>query len=94
MKGRCSAKDYLTLINNLEIRFAEEKFPVHSYPELSLKAWQQPSKKSIEKTNYSDKRDGWKSLILERIEQLCRSNESAVFTREQFHTVYLEELKS
>lgn len=94
VKGRCSAKDYLTLMNNLEIRFSEEKFPVHSYPELSLKAWQQPSKKSSEETKFSDKRDGWKSLILERIEVLCRSNESAVFTREQFHSEYLEELSS
>lgn len=93
-KGRSSAKDYLSLINNLEIRFSEEKFPVHSYPELSLKAWQQPSKNNNEKIKSSDKRDGWRPLIIERIEQLCRLNESAIFTREQFHTKYLEELSS
>ncbi len=38
-KGRCSADDYLTLMDSLETRFKEEAYPVHSFPELSLAAW-------------------------------------------------------
>lgn len=38
--GRCSGSDYLQLLDTLEERFEEEAFPVHSFPELSLKAYQ------------------------------------------------------
>jgi 5-methylcytosine-specific restriction protein B len=39
-KRRCSALDYLTLSDSIETRFQEEAYPVHSFPELSLAAWQ------------------------------------------------------
>jgi 5-methylcytosine-specific restriction protein B len=38
-KNRCNANDYLELIDTLEIRFLEDKYPVHSFPELSYSAW-------------------------------------------------------
>ena len=38
-KGRCNADDYLTLMDNLESRFQESSYSVHSFPELSLEAW-------------------------------------------------------
>jgi 5-methylcytosine-specific restriction enzyme B len=38
-KGRCSASDYLTLMDALKSRFQEAGYSVHSYPELSLEAW-------------------------------------------------------
>lgn len=38
-KGRCNADDYLALMDNLESRFKESSYSVHSYPELSLEAW-------------------------------------------------------
>lgn len=38
-KRRCSAADYLAVIDALEPRFLETSYPVHSYPELSLEAW-------------------------------------------------------
>ncbi len=38
-KGRCSASDYLNILDTLETRFQEESYPVHSFPELSLAAW-------------------------------------------------------
>ncbi|WP_095211236.1 AAA family ATPase [Endozoicomonas ascidiicola] len=38
-KKRCSAKDYLTVLEDLEPRFKEDAYPVHSFPELSLAAW-------------------------------------------------------
>jgi len=34
-----SAADYLDLLDSLDIRFREETFAVHSFPELSLEAW-------------------------------------------------------
>ena len=34
-----SGTDYLELLESLETRFAEEVYPVHSFPELSLAAW-------------------------------------------------------
>jgi len=38
-KKRCTADDYLSVVDNLEARFQEEAYPVHSFPELSLAAW-------------------------------------------------------
>lgn len=38
-KGRCSSKDYFGLIDDLETRFQEDAYPIHSFPELSLSAW-------------------------------------------------------
>ena len=37
-KGRCSSEDYFGLIDDLETRFQEDAYPVHSFPELSLSA--------------------------------------------------------
>lgn len=39
-KGSCNATDYLALLDTLEARFQEKAFPVHSFPELSLAAWE------------------------------------------------------
>jgi 5-methylcytosine-specific restriction protein B len=39
-KRRCNASDYLAVMGALEARFQEAGYPVHSYPELSLEAWQ------------------------------------------------------
>ncbi len=41
-KGVVSASKYLSLRDELENRFEETGFPVHSFPELSLAAWQHP----------------------------------------------------
>lgn len=38
-KRRCSASDYLHVIDNILPRFQEPTYPVHSFPELSLQAW-------------------------------------------------------
>lgn len=38
-KKRCSADDYLTLMEVLESRFKEASYPAHNFPELSLEAW-------------------------------------------------------
>ena len=38
-KGRASGNDYFSLARNLEDRFQEDGYPVHSFPDLSLAAW-------------------------------------------------------
>lgn len=38
-KGRCSASDYLAVLDTLTDRFLEEVYPAHSFPELSCAAW-------------------------------------------------------
>jgi len=38
-KNRSNADDYFTLVEDLEVRFQEDAYPVHSFPELSLAAW-------------------------------------------------------
>jgi 5-methylcytosine-specific restriction protein B len=43
-KRRCNAADYLGVMDILEPRFQEDAYPVHSYPELSLEAWQYKGK--------------------------------------------------
>ena len=44
---RCSGNDYLTLIDELNKKFREGSYPVHSFPELSLAAWEKTSSKSL-----------------------------------------------
>lgn len=38
-KNRCSAANYLAVMEVLERNFQESSYPVHSFPELSLEAW-------------------------------------------------------
>lgn len=38
--SRCSGSEYLELIDAMSGRFNEDTYPVHSFPELSLAAWQ------------------------------------------------------
>ena len=39
-KKRCNSSDYLSVMDALEQHFQHASYPVHSYPELSLEAWQ------------------------------------------------------
>jgi len=39
-KGRSSAEEYVAMMDTLTARFMEDGYPVHSFPELSLAAWQ------------------------------------------------------
>lgn len=50
-KNRSSAQDYFSLITELEVRFQEEPYPVHSFPELSLSAWHFKDKNATTSTN-------------------------------------------
>ncbi len=87
-KGRCNANDYLGLLVNLEVRFLEEAYPVHSFPELSLAAYQYKPKESDEMSELS-----WRDNILFRIKQLCHETSTFDFTLQQFLNRFLMELK-
>lgn len=87
-KRTCTGDEYLTLRENLLIRFSEDTFPVHSFPELSLNAFSRDKKVDKKSTN------SWKKVVLERIRDLCHRNQSANFSRKDFHENYLEELSA
>lgn len=38
-KKVCNANEYLEILDTLKAKFEDEKFPIHSFPELSLAAW-------------------------------------------------------
>lgn len=58
-KRRCNAADYLGVMDILEPRFQEDSYPVHSYPELSLEAWQykDPSTAVVDEVEHDETKD-------------------------------------
>lgn len=86
-KGRSSANDYLELQDTLKIRFQEDAFPVHSFPELSLAAW-----KYHPQAIDTDQALNWKNSIVTRIKQLCIDINSNEFSRKDFLDKFLTEL--
>ncbi|WP_211235225.1 McrB family protein [Gemmobacter nectariphilus] len=47
-KKTIDAKGYLALVDNLNSRFSEDDYPVHSFPELSLASWKFGDQKDAE----------------------------------------------
>jgi 5-methylcytosine-specific restriction protein B len=86
-KGRSSARDYLELQDTLKIRFQEEAFSIHSFPELSLASW----KYRPQKTEDEDVLN-WKKSIISKIEQLCSDINANEFTRKEFLDRFQPEL--
>ena len=50
-KGRCTANDYLGLMANLDTRFKEDSYPVHSFPALSYAAYKYQPDNSEKSSN-------------------------------------------
>ena len=65
-KGVCSAVEYLALMDKLNGLFQQADCPVHTFPELSLAAYQAPD---ISSKNKILKKE-WKSLLLECIREM------------------------
>jgi len=86
-KRRCSADDYLKVLDTLELRFKEDAYPVHSFPDLSYAAWLTPS------ADEDGSKGRWKKSVLSKIIQLCEDKENADFTRQEFQDRYLNDLK-
>ncbi|MFN5514759.1 MAG: AAA family ATPase [Cyanobacteriota bacterium] len=88
VKDRCSAGDYLKLLETLEARFQENGYPVHSFPELSLVAWRNnPEILEIQTPN------NWKYNVYLKIKTLCSEKNSSDFTRQEFQNRFLDQLK-
>lgn len=48
-KDVCSSDDYLDLMNKLKEYFQDEQYPVHSFPQLSLAAWEKvPAEQNVQ----------------------------------------------
>ena len=78
-KGRCTADDYLELLESLETRFLEETYPVHSFPELSLAAYQYKPSDLKDLSNRT-----WKEIVFSQLQQLCHDKDSFEFTDNEF----------
>lgn len=87
-KGRCNATDYLAVLDTLEARFQEEAYPIHSFPELSLAAWQYRPLE-IDETQSSN----WRNSMIQKIKQMCKEKESSEFTRKEFLARFLTEIE-
>jgi 5-methylcytosine-specific restriction protein B len=87
-KGRCSAKDYLEILDDLEVRFKEEAYPVHSFPDLSYVAWLAPPLDDSPNTS------GWRASVIEKIIELCTEKGDTTFTRTEFLEANREDLQN
>ena len=86
-KGRCTAAEYFQLLDDLEVRFKEDAYPVHSFPELSLAAFSAPET-SVEKMEKK-----WKVTVLDKVKELCENKGSNDFTRQEFLENYEDDLQ-
>jgi len=86
-KGRSSARDYLEIQDTLKIRFQEEAFSIHSFPELSLSSWKYRPPKTEDEDVLN-----WKKSITSKIEQLCSDINANEFTRKEFLDRFQSEL--
>ena len=87
-KGRCTANDYLALLDNLDTRFQQDNYPVHSFPELSLAAYKyQPNNsENLPKRN-------WKDIVSSQVKQLCYEKQSYEFTVDEFLERFTNDIK-
>ncbi|MEJ5069327.1 AAA family ATPase [Enterobacter sp. MYb186] len=89
-KGRCSGQSYLSIMQALKQAFAQPNFPVHSFPELSLTAWNTDVTQSKDEVENRT----WKVYLLNKIRTLCLQKESPYFTSQELKENYLDEIKA
>ena len=87
-KGRCTANDYLGLMANLDTRFKEDSYPVHSFPALSYAAYKYQPDNSEKSSNMT-----WKDIVLSQVKQLCHDKKSNEFTVEEFLERFTNDLE-
>lgn len=86
---RCSGQDYVKLLEHLEARFKEDAYPVHSFPELSLAAFKYNPSQDDMFANSSR----WRDLLLAKIKEFCKAQNSNDFLRKEFLPRYREEFQ-
>ena len=87
-KGRCTANDYLELLDNLDTRFQEDNYPVHSFPELSLAAYKYRPNNSEKLSNTT-----WKDIVSSQVKQLCHEKQSYEFAVDEFLERFTNDLE-
>lgn len=60
-KNTLNGEDYLALLENLELKFQEDSFPVNSFPELSLEAWKFDNGRTGEDQDKTNTTPGYKT---------------------------------
>ncbi|MFQ0973657.1 McrB family protein [Gilliamella sp. CG35] len=91
-KGHFNGNDYLKLLDNLAVRFNEDYFPIHSFPELYLTALRK-YQSSILHNESLISNNQWQFKLLQLIKELCQKNGTDVFQRKEFLNKYREQLE-
>lgn len=91
-KGHFNGNDYLKLLDNLAVRFKEDYFPIHSFPELYLTALRK-YQNSISHSESLISNNQWQFKLLQLIKELCQKNGTDVFQRKEFLNKYREQLE-
>lgn len=91
-KGHFNGNDYLKLLDNLAVRFNEDYFPIHSFPELYLTALRK-YQNSISHSESLISNNQWQFKLLQLIKELCQKNGTDVFQRKEFLNKYREQLE-
>lgn len=91
-KGHFNGNDYLKLLDNLAVRFNEDYFPNHSFPELYLTALRK-YQSSISHNESLISNNQWQFKLLQLIKELCQKNGTDVFQRKEFLNKYREQLE-
>lgn len=89
-KGRCSGHNYQTVALALKKAFTQPNYPVHSFPELSLAAWNI----DLQQSNDEVERLTWKAYLLNKIKVLCLRKDSPFFSLRELKEAYLDEIKA
>ncbi|HCI5453494.1 TPA: AAA family ATPase [Enterobacter kobei] len=89
-KGRCSGHNYQTVALALKKAFTQPNYPVHSFPELSLAAWNI----DLHQSNDEVERLTWKAYLLNKIKLLCLKKDSPYFSLRELKEAYLDEIKA
>ncbi|ODP89887.1 hypothetical protein A9502_29280 [Klebsiella pneumoniae] len=75
-KGRCSGHNYQTVALALKKAFYPAKLSGHSFPELSLAAWNI----DLQQSNDEVERLTWKAYLLNKIKVLCLRKRQPLFS--------------
>ncbi|MER0234488.1 AAA family ATPase [Enterobacter hormaechei] len=89
-KGRCSGHNYQAVALALKKAFTQPNYPVHSFPELSLAAWNI----DLQQSNDEVERLTWKAYLLNKIKVLCLRKDSPFFSLRELKEAYLDEIKA
>ena len=89
-KGRCNGQSYLSIMQALNKAFTHPNYPVHSFPELSLSAWNTDLSQSKDEVENRT----WKASLLNKIKALCLKKESPYFTASELKENYLDVFKA